>query len=148
MPDKAKLSKRSVDAAEPRDARYVVWDIELRGFGLRVAPTGTKTYIVRYRPRNVGGSAPKRYVVVGRHGPLTPDEARARAKAILGQVAAGHDPAGEKAEQRAAVTVAELVRMFIDQHAAAKRKARTADGYAAVLNANVVPKLGRRAQRR
>lgn len=36
-----KLTKRAVDNAEPKAARYQLWDTELKGFGLRVAESGT-----------------------------------------------------------------------------------------------------------
>lgn len=75
--------KRAVDQALPGDARYFLWDSELKGFSIRVAPSGTKTYIVRYRPRGGGSLGPKRFVVVGRHGPLPPEKARMRAREIL-----------------------------------------------------------------
>src|SRR5260370_23744363 len=88
----AKLTKRTVDAATPRPGRYIVWDTELKGFALRVAASGTKTYILRYRPRGTGRAGPRRFMVLGRHGVMTPDEARAQAKTILGAVAAGKDP--------------------------------------------------------
>lgn len=58
-----KLTKRVVDSAAPREGRYFIWDSELKGFALRVASTGTKTYIVRYRPRGLGAKARKRFVV-------------------------------------------------------------------------------------
>jgi hypothetical protein len=57
----AKLTKRTVDAAKPKVGRYEVWDAELKGFGLRVEPTGVKTFIIRYRPgggRLLSGSSP------------------------------------------------------------------------------------------
>jgi len=38
-----KLSKRSVDAALPKAERYVIWDVELKGFGLRVETSGSKS---------------------------------------------------------------------------------------------------------
>ncbi|MDB5427431.1 MAG: hypothetical protein JWR43_1406, partial [Phenylobacterium sp.] len=44
-----RISKTTVDAAEPAAARYVVWDDRLKGFGLRVTPNGVKTYVARYR---------------------------------------------------------------------------------------------------
>ena len=140
-----KLTKRVVDAATPQASRYVVWDSELKGFGARVAPSGTKTYIVRYRPRGMGPSAPRRFVVLGRHGPLTPDEARARAKALLGAVAAGRDPAREQVRTAEGITVASLVEVFIEEHAKAKRKSGTAGNYEATLKTYLVPRLGKRA---
>jgi hypothetical protein len=72
-----KLTKRTVDAAEPRTARYELWDSELRGFGLRVQPSGLKTFFVRYRAGAGGRGATKEFFPIGRYGEhLTPDEAR------------------------------------------------------------------------
>src|SRR5271154_3513211 len=85
----AKLTKRTVDSAMPKRGRYILWDTELKGFALRVAESGTKTYILRYRPRGTGRAGPRRFMVLGRHGVLTPEEARAQAKTFLGAVAAG-----------------------------------------------------------
>ena len=51
--------------------------------------------------------------MIGRHGVLTPDEARARAKAILGTVVDGADPAAEKQAARNAKTVAELCDLYL-----------------------------------
>jgi len=47
----AKLNKRTVDAAAPRRRDYALWDDDLPRFGLRVRTSGTKTYVVQYRPR-------------------------------------------------------------------------------------------------
>ena len=44
-----KITKRLVDALEPRPAEYFVWDSEIPGFGLRVLPSGRKGYVVQYR---------------------------------------------------------------------------------------------------
>jgi hypothetical protein len=78
MASSTKITKRTVDAAKPGAARYTIWDSELKGFGLRVAQSGTKTYFVRYRVR----AARRRLVVLGRHGVITPDEARNRARVL------------------------------------------------------------------
>ncbi|KZL14961.1 Arm DNA-binding domain-containing protein [Pseudovibrio sp. Ad37] len=43
------VTKRTVDAAKPTAKKYFVWDGKLSGFGLQVAPTGHKTFIVQYR---------------------------------------------------------------------------------------------------
>lgn len=45
------LSEEVIRALEPRDSEYTVWDYEVRGFGVRVRPTGHKAYIVNYRVR-------------------------------------------------------------------------------------------------
>ena len=46
----ARLSKRTMDAFGPATRPYIVFDEDLTGFGLRVMPSGTKTWIVEYRP--------------------------------------------------------------------------------------------------
>jgi integrase len=139
-----KLTKRTVDNAMPKQGRDILWDSELKGFALRVAESGTKTYILRYRPRGTGRAGPRRFMVVGRHGVLTPDEARARAKTILGAVAAGEDPAKERSRANSAMTIAQLVDVFIAEHASPKRKPRTAADYTALLHNHLVPRFGKR----
>ncbi|MFZ0208692.1 MAG: Arm DNA-binding domain-containing protein [Roseiarcus sp.] len=93
-------TKRAVDNAAPRSERYIVWDVELKGFGLRVEPSSAKTVLVRYRPNGAGRSGAKRFMKVGRYESVTPDEARNKARAILGAVAGGDDPAGEQSKSR------------------------------------------------
>src|SRR3954452_6575192 len=79
-----RLTKRAVEQALPKSARYILWDSDLPGFGVRVEVSGTKTYLVRYRPKGLGSAAPKRFVSLGRHGPVTAEQARAQALSILG----------------------------------------------------------------
>jgi integrase len=138
----ARLTKRTVDGAAPASSRYALWDSELKGFGLRIETSGTKTYFVRYRPKGRGGGAPKRFLTLGRHGPLTPEQARARALAVLGSVANGEDPASVLAKSRAALTVSEAIQLFLAEHVRPKRKAGTAAYYEWLLTRTVVPKLG------
>src|SRR3954453_17308547 len=53
-----RITKRMVEQATPSSRRYIIWDRELKGFGVRVESTGTKCYLVRYRPKGIAG-APK-----------------------------------------------------------------------------------------
>ena len=112
--------------------------------GVRIDSSGRKSFVVRYRPKGSGASGPKRFVTIGRYGVLTADEARGRAKEILGVVATGGDPAEDIAEKRAALTFKEVVDLFLKEHVSAKRKSSTAVGYSSLLATYAVPALGSR----
>lgn len=139
-----KITKAVVDAARPDDARFIVWDTELKGFGLRVEPSGTKSYFLRYRPRGWGANAPKRFVLIGRHGVLTPEKAREKARSLLGQVADGKDPARDGSARANEPTVADLIDRYLELHVDARLKPRTAEGYRHLLQSYVRPAIGRR----
>ena len=68
--------------------------MSLTGFGVRVQPTGVKSYFVNYRPGDGGRKAPNKRVVIGRHGKISPGRARRLARRMLDEVARGGDPAG------------------------------------------------------
>ncbi len=110
-----RLTKTVVEKAEVRGARYDVWDSELAGFGLRVEKSGTKTFIIRYRADGGGRSAPRRFMTVARFGTLTAEQARKKAKALLGVAASGGDPAGKVQEKRREKTMKQLLD-FYEEH--------------------------------
>ena len=99
------LTKRSVDALEPAEKSWIAWDDKLSGFGVRVHTAGTKSFIVNYRTGHGGRNAPNKRVVVARYGKVTTDQARRLAQNILARVAAGFDPAEERAEGRTMPTL-------------------------------------------
>jgi len=51
------ITKRLLDATAPRSRRYEIWDSQISGFGVRVGPSGIKTFVVRYRAEGGGRSA-------------------------------------------------------------------------------------------
>lgn len=104
----ARISKRTVDAAQPGSKDFIVWDDDLAGFGLRVYASGRKSYVLQYRSK--GRS---RRFTIGNHGIWTPETARQEAKIRLGKIAGGADPAEEKLLDFNAITVKELVELYI-----------------------------------
>lgn len=137
------ITKRHVDGLKPAAAEYFSWDRDLKGFGVRVQPTGDKSYVAKYRAGS-GRKAPTRRVTLGPVGKLTPDEARKLAKLTLGSVAHGLDPAASKAAERRAANLKELAELFLSEHVEAKRKPATAAHYRDILQRIVLPELGTR----
>lgn len=108
----ARLTKRVVDGLRSDGAKHgtVFWDSELKGFGVRVFPTGLKTFVVKFRTR--GGR--QRWLKLGAFGTLTAEQARDRARAELAKVLDGEDPADEREQQRAAITLGQLCDSYLE----------------------------------
>jgi integrase len=143
---RGKITKRSIDALRPAadGAEAVLWDSELKGFGVRVQRGGTKSYLLHYRA-GTGRGAPLRKLTIGRHGsPWTPEAARSEAKRLLGMIEDGADPAADKLAHKQAPTMAALAERFLAEHADAKRKGSTAAEYRRLLGKLILPALGGR----
>lgn len=123
------LTKSAVDSLASDTKAYIAYDAEIAGFGCRVMPSGTKTFILEYRPHGGGRGVAKRRFTIGRLGKVTPDEARKAARRLLASVTLGGDPAAALQEQRAALTVAELIEAFEAEHVAGKLKGSSGEGY-------------------
>ena len=88
---KETLTARSVADARPDTRRYIIWDDKLTGFGLRVSPSGTRSFIVQYRQSRHGKRSANCKKVLGHPPDITPARARTLARRWLRQVAA-HEP--------------------------------------------------------
>ncbi|QHP70032.1 DUF4102 domain-containing protein [Bradyrhizobium sp. LCT2] len=93
------ITKTLVDGLEKQASEYTVWDAKLPGFGVRVRPTGAKSFILVYRA-GTGRTAPVRRLTLAAVGKIAPEAARTQAKILLGTVANGADPAAEKRANR------------------------------------------------
>ena len=135
-----KLTKRTIDATEPRATEFFLWDENIPGFGLRVMPSGRKSFVVQYR----AGRRPRR-MSLGPSTVLTCDQARTRAITIIAAVKNGEDPAAVRAANRNAATVSDLAERFDKEHIAVRLKASTAKEYRGNLRRFILPALGRLA---
>ena len=104
----AKLTKRTVDAADIREKDYFIWDDELPGFGLRVFASGKRSYLIQYR-----AAGRTRRFTIGLHGIWTAETARQEAKVQLGRVAKGDNPSEERQLDHKAITVKELCALYV-----------------------------------
>ena len=63
----------------------ILWDDQIKGFGIRARAGGAKTYILHYRAGK-GRTAPLRKVTIGKHGsPWTPETAKTEANVCWGK---------------------------------------------------------------
>ena len=135
-----KLTKRTVDAIEPQPSEFFLWDEAIPGFGLRVMPSGRKSFVVQFR---AGRRA--RRMSLGPSTVLTCDQARTRAITIIAAVKNGEDPAADRAAKRNAATVNDLAERYDKEHIAVRLKASTAKEYRSNLKRFILPALGRLA---
>jgi integrase len=107
-----KLTKRFIDTLrpDPGGPDLFAWDNELRGFGVRMKPSGSASYFVQYRT----AQGKTRRFAFNKVGTITPDEARTKAKRFLAEVAEGADPSAQRHEAREALTVAELCDRYLE----------------------------------
>ena len=143
-----KLSKRTVETIRPGPAGrdVFVWDGgdgALKGFGVRMKPSGAASYLVQYRTRE----GRTRRLVLGKVGVLTPDRARAIAGDKLTEVAKGGDPSAERHRaRREALTMASLADLYLVDGPAAKpnKKASSWAADRSNIERHVKPLLGRK----
>ena len=138
-----KLTKRFVDNAEgpspdTRTGYKIHWDDDLSGFGLQVTAKGAKSYVIQYRTSD-GRS---RRLAIGKHGKLTPDEARKLAKLKLSDVLFGLDPAKAKKDSREAPSVADLAEDYLERHAIPNKRPVSVRDDRVMLEKIVVPQIG------
>ena len=138
----ARITKRVVDALTAREREYMLWDRDIKGFGVRVHPSGRKVYVVKYRHR---GRVVK--TTIGPHGTIPPAAARARAAEIVTAARTGKDLAGRDllAPETGAPTVRELAARFVEEYVPARCKSSSARSYESALRRHVLPRLGNRS---
>lgn len=105
-----KITKQAIEAAKPTDKDQWIWDTELQGFGVRIQPSGRKTYVVRYRTKDA--SRTQRKVTLCRCSDAPPDKARGLARDVFMTVASGGDPAAERKPERPDTSGPTLEAMF------------------------------------
>jgi hypothetical protein len=103
-----KLTKRTVDAVKPQSQRLIVWDDEIKGFGLVVQPSGVKSYCFNYRSHGRD-----RRLMIGHHGEITTEQARKIAAEHKHTVIHGGDPLGRKQAERDALTVGQILDAYL-----------------------------------
>jgi integrase len=149
IPTRTRLTKRSIEQLPPPTAEQgdvVCWDRDLPGFGVRLLPTGARTYVLQRRTR-AGRSIRLKIAKVGE---ISCEQARDQARRLVAQIALGEDPAADRRQareaerqRRMAPTVADLAEAWRADRRAHWRPT-TEQEIARQVERYVLPRLGRR----
>ena len=131
-----KLTKQTVDAADIREADYIIWDDKFEGFGLRVFPSGVKSYLLQYRH-----NGRTRRITIGKHGTWTPDQALKRARKLREHVNGGGDPSAERKALAKDLTIGELCDHYLERGCDGK-KPSTLKTDRSRIGAHIKPLMG------
>lgn len=133
-----KITKRTVEKLRPAPNREIqLWDDELRGFGIRVQPTGTASYFAFYRTAD----GRQRKITLARVGVVTPDQARRLARETLAASVNGRDISTERRRFKQGITVTELCDAYLKE-AEGRVKASTLSMDRSRIERHVKPLLG------
>ena len=134
-----KLTKTRIDGftyAGDGKSRDVRWDDAISGLGLRINPSGRKSFVLSFR-----SNGQKRLMTLGQYGPLTLDKARDAALQRKADLIAGKDPLEERIAAGKAQTIAELCRVYMDRYG--NRKKSGPDDQRRI-NQHILPRWGSR----
>lgn len=123
-PNRTKLTKGYVDRIRPVSKDKFHWDTDIKGFGLRMTPTGKLTFIVQGR---IGGTEAAVRLTIGAYGVFTVDQARDVAREHLRSMRLGVDPrAAKKADAAQKVTLQEVCDAYVARPGKLKPSSREA----------------------
>ena len=119
----------------------MLWDCDIKGFGVRVHPSGRKVYLVKYRHQ---GRVIKK--TIGPHDAIPPTAARARAAEIITVAKTGRDLMGRvlPIQKDGTSTMHDLAERFLEEYVPAHCKPSSAHSYEMALRRHVLPRLGNR----
>ena len=129
-----RLNKSTVDALTPRATEYVAWDSALAGFGVRVYPSGVKTYLLQVRYHGT-----QHKLRLGRHGVVTAEQARYDARLRLADLQRG---IVRDRTPPPRTTFAELAARYLAEHAATRKKPSSQRLDRTNLRLHLLPRLG------
>ena len=132
-----RISKRTVEALEPQGRDVDHYDEDLKGFGVRVRPSGRRTYFVMMRHKCV-----MRRFTIGSHGAVTPESARLKAKQIISDLAIDKNPTEVEDAVRNSVSVRSLGERFVEEYVPCHLKPSTQGEYKRCVEIFINPEIG------
>lgn len=145
------MAKRFTDSQlkglKPQNKRKILYEDGGKGFGIRVEPSGRKSFFLEYR-FGKGKERRNRVLTIGQFPIISLTKARSIASHSLDQIEQGDDPATQKiikkTADRNALTVNDLVEEYLDKWAKVKKKERSWKEDERLLRKDIIPVMGRK----
>jgi integrase len=133
---KRRIDELKFDASGP--AQQIHFDDSLPGFGVRVYPSGRKSFVLWYRT----STGRKRLAVIGGYGEFTLQQARERAQRAMVAVRDGEDPVAERREAKVGIRMSDFAELYLERHAKPHKKSWREDERR--LQRYILPRWGSR----
>lgn len=122
--------------AAPPEGQILLWDDDVKGFGLRITLAGARSFVFNYR---AGGRM--RRMTIGKYPAWSVAAARKRAGDLRKAVDRGEDPMGARHDERAAATVKDMCQRYKEEHLPRKSASSQRNDKAAIARP-IRPALG------
>lgn len=132
-----KLTDKSVKALPIKPT--IVFDDQLPGFGVRVAKSGTKTFLLDYR---INGR--QRRYSIGQYNAWSVAAAREQAGKLRRLVDQGEDPLADRKAKRTEPTVSALCDRYLDDYARHNKRPASVEQDERHIKQYIKPAIGRR----
>jgi len=134
-----KLTNKNVDQLTPSSKSYIVWDSDVKGFGVRVNLNAKKTFILKFRV-GVGRAAKIRKPVIGAVGIMKVEEARKIARKWLLEASEGKDP---KEVDKTNVMLKDFFDVYLKHYAEIKKKQSSIEEDKRLMRLHIAPSFGK-----
>lgn len=133
------LTDAAVKRMRPSETGNRIEYDTMPGFGCRITAAGAKAFILNYR---VHGTGRERRITIGRFPNWSVGAARTEAKRLRRLIDQGEDPLGNLQDERAAPTVADLIKRFDAEHIEPRLRKGSARTYRSVIKKHIAPHFG------
>ena len=135
---KGKISSRTVSAFKGTSGKDMcLWDTEVKGFGLRVQPSGRRSYIYKFRTPD----GRRRNRKIGEPESLTAEAARRIVLGMVSDAALGKVVIDDKPKQKS-ITMRKMCDLYLEDYARLHKKPKSVEDDTRYIDKDIKPRLG------
>ena len=132
------LTSAKVRSLQQSNIPYIVWDSKVSGLGVKVAPSGRKTFILYYR----SSSGTQRKPTIGKWDEISLSAARRIANDWKLKIANGIDVSRDRQLARSSENIFRLCDRYIDEYAKIHKKPSSVQSDISLIRNYIKPRLG------